>query len=188
MREQYKYIPQLKTITQTLEKNKICHGDLNLRNVGINEDDKLVLYDMDGVKFLDTVSLEPKAVFVDTPEYIKYLKHSQRIMCYDRVKAWAHAMSVYLVDNTKKLERLDDVGYRRMGYRLIMFYKISREMKRRFWDVPLSRFYSYKRLDGVDDELIYKIFTNMTSDEAIAILKKFESKMVFIDEILTHLI
>lgn len=109
-------------------------------------------------------------------------------MCYDRVKAWAHAMSVYLVDNTKKLERLDDVGYRRMGYRLIMFYKISREMKRRFWDVPLSRFYSYKRLDGVDDELIYKIFTNMTSDEAIAILKKFESKMVFIDEILTHLI
>ena len=97
-------------------------------------------------------------------------------------------MSVYLVDNTKKLERLDDVGYRRMGYRLIMFYKISREMKRRFWDVPLSRFYSYKRLDGVDDELIYKIFTNMTSDEAIAILKKFESKMVFIDEILTHLI
>lgn len=42
--------------------------------MGINEDDKLVLYDMDGVKFLDTVSLEPKAVFVDAPEYIKYLK------------------------------------------------------------------------------------------------------------------
>lgn len=97
-------------------------------------------------------------------------------------------MSVYLVDNTKRLERLDDVGYRRMSYRLIIFYKISREMRRRFWDVPLSRFYSYKRLDGVDDELIYKIFTNMTSDEAIDILKKFESKMVFIDEILTHLI
>lgn len=74
MRAQYKYIPQLKIIAETLEKNKICHGDLNLRNVGINEDDKLVLYDMDGVKFLDTVSLEPKAVFVDAPEYIKYLK------------------------------------------------------------------------------------------------------------------
>lgn len=61
-------------------------------------------------------------------------------------------------------------------------------MKRRFWDVPLSRFYSYKLIDGVDDELIYKIFTTMTSDEAIAILKKFESKMVFVDEVLTHLI
>jgi hypothetical protein len=41
--------------------------------VGINEKGKLVLYDMDGVKFLNAVCLEPKAVFADTPEYMKYI-------------------------------------------------------------------------------------------------------------------
>ena len=97
-------------------------------------------------------------------------------------------MSVYLVDNTKMLERLNDVGLRRMSYRLIMYYKIPRETKRRFWDVPLVRFYTYKWIDGVTDDLIYKIFTTITSDEAIAILKKFENKIIFVDEVLTHLI
>lgn len=96
-------------------------------------------------------------------------------------------MSVYLVDNTQKLERLDSIGLRRMSYRLIMFYKISKDIKRKFWDVPLSRFYFYKRLDGVDDELIYKIFTTLTSDEALNLLKKFEPKMVLLDEVITHL-
>lgn len=58
----------------SLNKNKICHSDFNLRNIGINEKDKLVLYDMDAIKFLDTVCIEPKAVFIDTPEYMNYMK------------------------------------------------------------------------------------------------------------------
>ena len=96
-------------------------------------------------------------------------------------------MSVYLVDNSQKLERLDSVGLRRMNYKLIMFYKISKDVKRKFWDVPLTRFYFYKRLEGVNDELIYKIFTTLTSDEALDLLKKFEPKMILLDEVITHL-
>lgn len=96
------------------------------------------------------------------------------MLCTDELKVWSYVLSVYLVDNTQRLEHLDSLGLRRMSYRLIMHYKITKDIKRKFWDVPLTRFYYYKRLDGVDDELIYKIFTNMTSDDAIGLLKKFE--------------
>ena len=109
------------------------------------------------------------------------------MLCTDELKIWSHVLSVYLVDNTQKLERLDSLGLRRMSYRLVVFYKIAKDVKRKFWDVPLTRFYFYKRLEGVSDDLIYKIFTTMTSDEALDLLKKFEQKMVFVDEVITHL-
>lgn len=143
---------------------------------------------MDAIKFLDTVCIEPKAVFIDTPEYMNYMKTTQQLICSDEIKIWSHVLSVYLVDNTQRLEHLDDVGLRRMSYRLIMFYKLTRDVKRRFWEVSLNRFYYYKRLDGVNDDLIYKIFTTMTSDEALNLLKKYEPKIIFIDEVITHLV
>ena len=69
-----------------------------------------------------------------------------------------------------------------------MYYNTPREVKRHFWDVALMRFYFYKRLDGVNDDLIFKIFTTITSDEAIALLKKYESKMIMLDKIITDFI
>lgn len=76
---------------------------------------------------------------------------------------------------------------RRMGYKLIMFYNPEKKVKR-FWDVSLTRFYSYKWLDGLTEDIIFKIFTSYTSDDCLALLKKFESKMVLLDEVITNLI
>lgn len=68
---------------ECLKQNSICHADFNLRNVGIDEKGKLKLYDMDAMKFLDPVCLEPKAVFADTPAYMEYMKKTSKLLCYD---------------------------------------------------------------------------------------------------------
>lgn len=91
-------------------------------------------------------------------------------------------MSVYLVDNTKKLDSMNIKLYKHLNWRLKEYYNPSKRLKRVFWDVPLSRFCFYKLLDGVDSNIIFKVFTTMTNEEGFALLKKFEPKMVMLDE------